>query len=61
MAQQNDPQLNEAEQALLSEAPGAYALSDLYDALASRDAWDRRIQIAFSSAGSRFSAAWAPK
>ena len=54
MAQQNNPRLNGAERKLLADIAEAYALSDLNGALASRDAWDNRIQIAFSSGSQRY-------
>ena len=47
MAQQDDPHLNDVERKLLADVAEAYGLSDLNRALASRDAWDHRIQIAF--------------
>jgi len=54
MAQQNDPHLNEVERELLADVAKAYGLSDLNRAQASRDAWDGRIQIAFSAGHRRY-------
>ena len=54
MAQQNDPHLDEVERELLADAAEAYDLSDLSGALASRDAWGDRIQIAFSAGRRRY-------
>ena len=54
MAQQNDPHLNDGERELLAEVAEAYDLSDLNQTLASRDAWNNRIQIAFSVGHRRY-------
>ncbi len=53
MAQQNEPNLSDREMRLLERAAEEYGLADIHDALASRDAWDDRIQIAFSHRGGR--------
>ena len=49
MAQQTDPHLTTSEQQLLEEAGAAYGLGEIHDALASRDTWGDRIQIAFTA------------
>ena len=54
MAQQNDPHLNTTERKLLADVAEAYSLADFDRALASRDAWDNRIQIAFSTGSQRY-------
>jgi len=54
MAQQNNPHLNEVERELLADVAEVYGLSDLSEALTSRDAWGDRIQIAFSAGRRRY-------